>query len=463
MTLTPAVPSVLPASLQQAIPPAAQPARIAIFGMGYVGCVSGACLAAMGHTVIGVEPNPTKVDLINAGRSPIVEEDLPELIATTVASGRYRATVDWREAIAATEAALVCVGTPSRANGSIDLRYVMRVCEQIGQALRGRSDFYTVVIRSTIVPGSVEGLLLPILERESGLRAGEGFGLCMNPEFLRESTSVHDFFSPPKTVIGEYSARSGDLPARLYRDLPGPRIRTSIPVAEMVKYVDNSFHALKVTFANEVGNYCKALRVDSHRVMEIFCQDTKLNLSPYYLKPGFAFGGSCLPKDLRALNHEARTLDLDLPLLRSILESNRLQVLRVVRQLLEYKGRRLGFLGLSFKGGTDDLRESPIVEVIETMLGKGFDALIYDRHVSLARLLGANKEYIEKGIPHLSRLLTPSLDRVFAECDVIVVSNRSPDFQDALQRLRPGQVLIDLVRLTQDTPRDHAGYQGICW
>lgn len=429
--------------------------------MGYVGCVSGACLASLGHRVIGVEPNRTKVDLINSGKSPIVEAELPELLEAGVKSGRYRATDDWRTAIAESELAMVCVGTPSRSNGSIDLGYVRRVCEQIGQALRGRKDFFTVVIRSTIVPGSVEGILIPILERESGLKAGTDFGVCMNPEFLRESTSVKDFHQPPKTVIGELTPRSGEMLAALYAGLPGPHIRTSIRVAEMVKYVDNSFHALKVTFANEIGALCKEINVDSHQVMEIFCQDTKLNLSPYYLKPGFAFGGSCLPKDLRALNHEARTLDLDLPMLRSILESNKAQIGKVVRKLAEFKGRKLGFLGLSFKGGTDDLRESPIVEVIESMIGKGFEVGIYDRHVSMARLMGANKDYIEKEIPHISKLMCGSIDELMQESDVVVVSNRSPEFAPAVERARAGQIIVDLVRTMKAS--SNGNYYGWCW
>jgi GDP-mannose 6-dehydrogenase len=431
--------------------------------MGYVGCVSGACLSSLGHQVIGVEPNRTKVDLLNSGKSPIVEEGLSDLIGAGVRSGRYRATDDWRSAIAASDLAMVCVGTPSRSNGSIDLGYVRRVCEQIGQALRGRPDFFTVVIRSTIVPGSVEDVLIPILERESGLKAGADFGVCMNPEFLREGTSVKDFHAPPKTVIGELTPRSGEALAALYRGLPGPLIRTTIRVAEMVKYVDNAFHALKVAYANEVGSLCKELKVDSHQVMAIFCQDTKLNLSPYYLKPGFAFGGSCLPKDLRALNQEARTLDLDLPLLRSILDSNRLQVARVIRKLMQYKGRRLGFLGLSFKGGTDDLRESPIVEVIEAMLGKGYAVRIYDRHVSMARLMGANKEYIEKEIPHISQLMCGSVAELASGCDVIVVSNRSAEFTEVVARARPDQTVIDLVRIVEAPPADVGEYYGICW
>lgn len=444
----------------------APPVRISIFGMGYVGCVSGACLASLGHKIIGVEPNRTKVDLINAGRSPIVEEGMDELLAEGVRAGRYRATDDWRAAIAETDLALVCVGTPSRSNGSIELDYVRRVCEQIGQALRGRSDFFTVVIRSTVIPGSVEEMLVPILERESGLRVGEDFGVCMNPEFLREGTSIHDFHHPPKTVIGEWNARSGETLAAIYCGLPGPLIRTTIRVAEMAKYVDNTFHALKVAFANEVGNLCKELKVDSHQVMDIFCQDTKLNLSPYYLKPGFAFGGSCLPKDLRAVRHEARVLDLQLPVLGSILESNKLQILKVVRKLQEFKGRSLGFLGLSFKGGTDDLRESPIVEVIETMLGKGFDVRIYDRNVSLSRLVGANKEYIEKEIPHLSRLMCDSIDEVVQKSGVLVVSIRNPEFREAVARAGKDCCVVDLVRIVETPPEEtekDKNYYGICW
>ncbi len=431
--------------------------------MGYVGCVSGACLASLGHRVIGVEPNQTKVDLINAGKSPIVENDIADLIAAGVRSGNYRATNDWRAAIADSDLALVCVGTPSRPNGSIDLSYVQRVCEQIGQSLHGKKQFFTVVIRSTIVPGSVEDVLIPILERSSGLKAGEDFGVCMNPEFLREGTSVKDFHEPPKTVIGELTPRSGEILASMYEGLPGPKIRTSIRVAEMVKYVDNAFHALKVTFANEIGGLCKQLRVDSHEVMAIFCQDTKLNLSPYYLKPGFAFGGSCLPKDLRALTHEAHAMDLELPLLTSILESNELQVSRTVKKLTEFKGRSLGFLGLSFKGGTDDLRESPIVEVIEAMLGKGYSVRIYDRHVSLARLMGANKEYIEKEIPHISQLMCGTVDEVMKSCDVIVISNKSAEFDDVVSKSVANQTIIDLVRINEKAPRGAGNYFGIYW
>jgi len=437
--------------------------NISIFGMGYVGCVSGACLARLGHRIIGVEPNPTKVELLNSGKSPIVEEGLESLITETIKSGQFSATSDWEAAVANTTLAIICVGTPSRPNGSIDLKYVVRVCEQVGQAIGRKTDYFTVVIRSTVLPGTVENVLLPVLEQHSGKKAGVDFGLCMNPEFLREGTSIFDFHNPPKTVIGELNPRSGDLLAALYQDLPGPHVRVPIRVAEMVKYVDNTFHALKVTFANEVGNLAKELAVDSHRVMEIFCLDTKLNLSPYYLKPGFAFGGSCLPKDLRALTSEARMLDVSTPLLSSILESNRLQIQKVTKKLLEFKGKSLGFLGFSFKGGTDDLRESPIVEVIEAMLGKGFDIKIYDRHVSLARLMGANKEYIQREIPHISRLMCPAWSELMETSDVIIVANRDEEFKTALAQARPHQTIIDLVRIVDAKPANAGSYYGICW
>ena len=437
--------------------------KISIFGMGYVGCVSGACLAKLGHRVIGVEPNPTKVELLNSGKSPIVEEGLDVLIAETTKAGTFSATSDWKAAITETDLAIICVGTPSRPNGSIDLKFVERVCEQVGQAIGEKKDYFTVVIRSTVLPGSVENVLQPILEKHSGKKAGVDFGLSMNPEFLRESTSIYDFHNPPKTVIGELNPQSGELLAQLYAGLPCPLVRVPIRVAEMVKYVDNTFHALKVTFANEVGNISKELGVDSHRVMEIFCMDTKLNLSPYYLKPGFAFGGSCLPKDLRALTSEARMLDVSTPLLSSVLESNRLQIQKVTKKLLEFKGKSLGFLGFSFKGGTDDLRESPIVEVIEAMLGKGFDIKIYDRHVSLAKLMGANKEYIQREIPHISRLMAAHWSELMESSEVIIVANRDEEFKKALAQARPNQTIIDLVRIVDSKPANAGSYYGICW
>jgi GDP-mannose 6-dehydrogenase len=346
--------------------------NISIFGLGYVGCVSGACLASLGHNVIGVDSNQSKVDMVNQGISPIVEQDIDNLIKSVVKRETFSATSDWASAVKQSDMALVCVGTPQRSNGSIDLSSVTRVSEHLAKALRARHGYFLVVIRSTVLPGTVDQTVIPILEQHSGRTVGKDFGVCMNPEFLREGSSIHDFFHPPKTVIGQYDHKSGDLLAELYKHIDSPVVRTQIKIAEMLKYTDNSFHALKVTFANEIGNICKRFNIDSHKVMDIFCMDTKLNLSPYYLKPGFAFGGSCLPKDLRAITYEARRLDLDTPVLNAILESNKKQILKAVDKLIQFKGHRLGFLGLSFKGGTDDLRESPLVELIETMIGKGF-------------------------------------------------------------------------------------------
>lgn len=437
--------------------------RISIFGMGYVGCVSGACFAEMGHTVLGVEPNPVKVELINSGKSPIIEKDLDTLLLKVVQNGSFKATADWQQAIKDSDLAIVCVGTPSRPNGGIDLRFVQRVCEQIGSALAARSSRFTVVIRSTVMPGTMKQLVIPALETASGKQAGKDFGLCMHPEFLREGTSIYDFYHPPKTVIGEFDKESGDALASLYKGIEGPMIRTTLNVAEMVKYADNCFHGLKVAFANEIGNVCKEAGIDSHKVMEIFCQDTKLNLSPYYLKPGFAFGGSCLPKDLKAMIFEARHLEVEVPVLSAVLESNQRQIQKLINKLSNYKGRKLGFLGLSFKGGTDDLRSSPIVEVIECMLGKGYEITIHDRHVSLAKLMGANKEYIEKEIPHLSRLMCATAQELVDKCDVVVVNHRDESFREALEHARPGQVIVDLVRIADSNRWDGCEYYGICW
>ncbi len=437
--------------------------RIAVFGLGYVGCVSGACLADLGHAVIGVDVNPVKVRMINDGKAPIVERGLPEFMANVTATGRFMATQDWAGAVCNSDLALVCVGTPSRQNGSLSLDVIKRVAEQIGAALRNKRTYFVVAVRSTVLPGTVEEEVIPLLEKYSGKRAGRDFGVCMVPEFLREGSSLHDFFNPPKCVIGELDPRSGDLLDALFKDIDAPIVRTSIRIAEMVKYADNSFHALKVTFANEIGNVCKEMRCDSHEVMGIFCMDHKLNLSPYYLKPGFAFGGSCLPKDVRAIVHRAKLLDVETPVLGAILESNRKQIDKVVKQLSAFKGRSLGFLGLSFKHGTDDLRESPMVELVETMLGKGFDIKICDQNVSIARLVGSNREYIEQEIPHISSLMCDTPERLIAMSDVVVVGSDSEEFRDALtEHLEDRHVLIDLVRISTN-PVFKGEYQGICW
>jgi GDP-mannose 6-dehydrogenase len=435
--------------------------KVALFGLGYVGCVSAGCFASSGHEVYGVDVNPVKVDILRSGKSPIIEKDVGELIADAVESGRLHATTSASEAVHATEVSLICVGTPSNPNGSLDLRHMYKVAEEIGGALRDHEAYHVVVIRSTVMPGTAAAVAR-ILETQTGRKHGEGFSVVVNPEFLREGTAVSDFVEPPFTLLGGEHARALDVVAQLYADVHAPIVQAETRVAEMVKYANNAYHAAKITFANEVGNICKALDIDSHKVMEIFCMDEKLNVSAAYLKPGFAFGGSCLPKDLRALTFRAKDLDIPVPMLESLTASNALQIRRVVDQLLRWKTRKLGFLGLSFKGGTDDLRESPIVEVVETMIGKGYDVRIYDSNVSLARLVGANKEYIEKEIPHIDRLMCKTMDEVLEHADVIVIGNRSSEFAESLTRLRPEQRALDLVRLL-DQPPESERYEGICW
>jgi GDP-mannose 6-dehydrogenase len=436
--------------------------KICIFGLGYVGTVAAGCLAREGHDVIGVDPHRVKVDLINAGRSPIVEKDIGEIVAAEVAAGRLSASTDPEPALRYADIAFVCVGTPSQPNGALDLQYVRRVCEQIGTVFRNHPGAPVVAVRSTMLPGSMHDVVIPTLEAFSGKRAGVDFGVCVNPEFLREGTAVQDYRNPPKTVIGEVNRASGDSLATLYAGLPGPLIRTDLQTAEMVKYADNAWHALKVGFANEVGNLCKELDVDAHRVMEIFCQDRKLNIAPTYLKPGFAFGGSCLPKDLRAMLHAARTHDVVLPILASILPSNQLQIDRAVQSVIDQGHRKIGVLGITFKAGTDDMRESPMVELAERLIGKGFDLRIYDRNVALASVHGANRDYILNRIPHISRLMLPRLDDVLRHAETIVVGSSAEEFREVPRRLGDGQVLVDLVRLCE--ARSVSGvYEGICW
>ena len=437
--------------------------NISVFGLGYVGSVSAATLAQDGHNVVGVDVNQTKVDLLNAGSSPIVEPGLPELIAANVAAGRLRATTSAAEAIAASEVSLVSVSTPSRRNGSLDLTYLTRVCEEIGAALRDHDKYHVIVIRSTMLPGTTHETVIPTLERTSGKKYGTGFGVSVNPEFLREGSAVKDILHPPLTLVGHNHAADAAATVALYEGIDAPMVTTNIRVAETIKYASNAWHALKVCFGNEIGNFCKRLGVDSHEVMEIFCRDDKLNLSPYYLKPGFAFGGSCLPKDVRALEYRARELDLELPVLNSVLRSNSMQIQHAIDQVVETGKKRIGLLGFSFKAGTDDLRESPMVILAETLLGKGYDLRIFDQNVLLARLTGANKDYIEKQIPHLSRLLRPSIDDVLSESDVIVIGNNAPEFADAVARCRADQIVIDLVRVPVDHATLEASYQGICW
>ena len=436
---------------------------LSVFGLGYVGCVSSACFAKEGHRVIGVDVSRAKVDMINSGRATIVESGIGELVAEMVASGRLSATTDAAAAVQQSDLSLVCVGTPSRSNGSIDLRYVERVCQEIGAAIKNKATRHTVVIRSTVLPGSVQRLVIPALESASGKQAGRDFGVCMNPEFLREGTSIRDFYEPPFTLIGTDDRATADAVSGLYAGLDAPVHVTSTGVAEMIKYTCNCFHGLKVGFANEVGNICKVFGVDSHEVMRIFCLDTKLNLSPAYLRPGFAFGGSCLPKDLRAITHHARVNDVPTPILSATLDSNQRQIERAYEMVRAAGSRNVGVLGLAFKAGTDDLRESPMVSVVEMLIGKGANLAIYDRDVSEARLIGSNREYIEHEIPHIWSLMRGSVDEVIDVSEVIVIGNGSGEFRLIEPKLRQGQVVIDLVRAFGDRTSNGDGYRGICW
>ena len=437
--------------------------RVSVFGLGYVGSVSSAAFAADGHDVVGIDVNADKVAAINEGRSPIVEPGLGDLLQQGVRTGKLRATTSTADAINSSDLSLVCVGTPSRRNGSLDLTYLVRVCEEIGTVLRDKPSYHVVVIRSTVLPGTTHGHVIPALERTSGKKYGEGFGVSVNPEFLREGTALKDFREPPLTLVGHNHAADATPTKALYQDIQAPLIGTSIRNAEMVKYTSNAWHAVKVVFANEIGNLCKRVDVDSHDVMEIFCTDEKLNISSHYLRPGFAFGGSCLPKDVRALQYRAKEVDLDMPLINALLSSNRLQVQQAIDRIVETGKKKVGLLGFSFKAGTDDLRESPMVILAEALLGKGYALKIYDRNVSLARLVGANKQYIEEQIPHLSRHLSESIDQVIEDSDVIVIGNGSPEFSAAIERCRPDQVVIDLVRIPLDFSKVRAQYDGICW
>ena len=436
--------------------------KISIFGLGYVGAVSAGCLAKDGHQVIGVDPYKPKVDLINSGQTPVIEKDIGEIISEVVENGRLRAVTDVKEAVDNTDMSLICVGTPSQLNGSLDLRYVRKVCEEIGAAIRDKDGYHVVVARSTMLPGSMHNIVIPVLEEFSGKKAGADFGVCNNPEFLREGTAVYDFYNPPKTVIGETDNRSGDILAEIYKNMDAPMIRTDVATAEMVKYSDNVWHALKVAFTNEIGNICKAVGIDGHKVMDIFCQDTKLNLSSYYMKPGFAFGGSCLPKDVRALCYKARSMDLDVPVLNAIMPSNARQVEKGLKMIMDKGSKKVGILGFSFKAGTDDLRESPIVEMIERLLGKGFDVRLYDKNVNISSLVGANRDFIMNQIPHISGLMEDSIDKVLAHGDTVVIGNGAEEFHEIPDRLRTDQVLVDLGRISSRVSDDGV-YDGICW
>ncbi len=434
--------------------------RISIFGMGYVGCVGAACCAKLGHHVIGVDVSAHKVELINSGRPTIIEKDIEELIRLAHESGRLEATGDSTYAVRGSEISFIAVGTPSSREGHLNLDYIFKVASQIGKALREKEEFHIVAIRSTVLPGTNEKIGR-MLEEASGKKRGRDFTVVSNPEFLREGTAVHDYLNPPLTLVGSDSEAAVEKMRQLYQDIPGEFIATDIKVAEMMKYINNTYHALKIVFGNEVGNICKALDVDSHKVMEIFCKDTQLNISSYYFKPGFAYGGSCLPKDSKALRTLARDYYVDVPVIDAIEESNEIQKKNAVRLIMEMGRRKVGILGLSFKAGTDDLRCSPIVDVVETLLGKGFALRIYDKNVKLSEITGTNRDFIMAKIPHLQHFVHDDLDKVVSESDVLVVTNKEAEFTDLLQRY-PGKIIVDLVRMWQDV--DYAGhYEGISW
>lgn len=435
--------------------------KISIFGLGYVGCVSMACLADDGNHVVGVDVNVLKVNLINAGSASISEKDIDSLIRKGWQSGNIRATDDHEIALRDSDVSMVCVGTPSDKNGSLDLRSIYAVAENIGEALDESDKFHVVMIRSTVLPGTNEKIGT-IIEERSGRKRGEGFDVVSNPEFLREGTAVKDFYNPPVTVVGTSCERAFEIVKSVYRKVDAPVRMTSIAVAETIKLVNNSFHALKVTFANEVGSICKQLGIDSHEVMDLFCEDTKLNLSSYYLKPGFAYGGSCLPKDLRALRLIAHDNCVDTPVINAIEPSNQRQKQRLVEMIIDRGVTKVGILGFSFKPGTDDLRESPIVEVAEVLLAKGYELKVHDKNVHLSNLIGRNRQYVNEKIPHLEKIITDDLDEVIRNSELIIVANKEEQYADVLSRY-PEKNIIDLVKIDGGVETSRERYQGFCW
>ena len=434
--------------------------RISVFGLGYVGTTNAVCLAADGHEVIGVDSNPRKVASLMAGRSPVVEADLESMIAQALDAERLTATTDHALAVSESDVAVICVGTPSLDDGGADLTALRTVVRQIGSSLAGQHRPFTVILRSTVRPGTSRGVVVPLLEDASGRRADEALSVCFVPEFLREGSSVADYYSPPKVVVASTSASGADVALELMPAADSPVDVVDFEVAELVKYVDNAWHGLKVGFANEIGRLGKSLGIDSRAVMDIFAGDTKLNISSRYLAPGFAFGGSCLPKDLRAINHTGRISNIDLPILGSILQSNESHLRSALELVLSMQGRRVGVLGLSFKAGTDDLRESPMVEMVERLIGKGYDVSIFDPAVNIAALVGSNQTFIVNQIEHIGRLMAPSVDEVLERSEIIVVGNRSPEFKDILDRVRPEQTVVDLVGMFEGRVE---GVHGVCW
>jgi len=433
--------------------------KISIFGLGYVGCVSIACLAENGHTVVGVDVMSHKNDLINSGKATIIEKDIDALIENNWKEGRISSTLDFQEAVKNTEVSIICVGTPSDVNGHLNLSAIYETAAQIGKALKAKDEFHIAVIRSTVLPGTNEKVG-KIISENSGKERNKDFAVISNPEFLREGSAVKDYYNPPVTVIGADNSYAAKKMVEMYQGINAPIEETSIEIAELIKYVNNSFHALKVSFANEVGNICKKMNIDSHELMRLFCMDDQLNLSSYYLKPGFAFGGSCLPKDLKAFNTMAHDFYLESPVLGSILESNQNQKNQALKMVLDQNTKKVGILGLSFKKGTDDLRYSPVVELAENLLGKGYSISIYDKNVNVSKLSGTNKAYIDKHIPHLSELITDDLEKVVKDSETIIISHDEPEFK-GINKKYPNKHFIDLVKIKGAVRTEN--YEGICW
>ena len=437
---------------------------ISVFGLGYVGSVSAACFASMGHRVVGVDVNPAKAQMVENGKSPIIEASMNELVAEGSRACRLHATTDSVAAVLESDVSFVCVGTPSLRSGKLDLSHIENVAREIGAALKQKKSGHTFVLRSTVLPGTTESIVLPILEQASGRRAGIDFTVVYNPEFMREGSAVADFLQPPYTILGARDPSHLAPLRELYKQTPGRVFETSIAVAELAKYVSNAFHAVKVTFANEVGTLCKHLGVDAQAVTEIFTSDTRLNISPAYLAPGFAFGGSCLPKDVRALTYKAKELDIKLPMLESLLPSNSEHVERAVEAVMKTKKRKIAQLGLSFKAGTDDLRESPQVQLVKRLLGEGYEVQVWDEDVSLGRLAGSNRQYIEEVIPHIGSLLSADLENVVKWGEVVIIGNKSAKKDELSKYLRKDQIVIDLVNLDKSRRADgSSAYEGICW
>jgi GDP-mannose 6-dehydrogenase len=437
--------------------------KISVFGLGYVGCVTSACLADSGHDVIGVDINEFKVRAINEGRSPIIEKNLNELISKAAASGALKATADYGEAVSGTDLSLVCVGTPSGDSGEINMEFVHRVAEKIGAVLRFKTEHHTIVVRSTMLPGAMDGQVIPRLCETSGKEPGNGIGIAYNPEFLREGSAVSDFLNPPITLFAATDKRTEEDIRRAYGFVAAPFVLTSMKCAEMIKYINNAFHALKVSFANEVGTLCRAQGIDSREVMRIFCLDDKLNISSTYLDPGFAFGGSCLPKDLKALNRRLKETHISAPVISNILPSNEVHIQHALGLIERAGSKKVGILGMSFKAETDDLRGSPVVRIVETLVGKGYGIAVYDPNLDLDRIMGTNRQFLDEEVPYLPSILRNGIKDVVDECHVVVVANKSREFREVIELMRSDQTLVDLVGIVEDESQVKGRYIGICW